>query len=256
MIISANLGFLFTDLALPDAVRAATRAGFDAVEFHFPYETTSAAALRAVLDETSLPSLALNTWPGDRDAGEFGLSALPGCKARAREEIDRAVAYAVATGTRNVHVMAGRSDTGATSDDAFCDALGYACETAAPHGIGILIEPINIHDVPGYHLSTPEHAAKIIAALGAPNLSMMLDCYHMGRMGRDVAADIRAFAGITGHIQIAAVPDRGPPDHGMLDYLALAPTLAATGLAIGAEYRPTGKTGSTLSWLVPFRAAA
>ena len=35
---SASLGFLWKDLALPEAIRAADAAGFDAVECHMPYE--------------------------------------------------------------------------------------------------------------------------------------------------------------------------------------------------------------------------
>ncbi len=110
-------------------------------------------------------------------------------------------------------------------------------------------EPINPCDVPFYHLQTPEHAADIIAKLGAPNLRLMLDCYHMGRQSRDVAADIEAFRDVTGHIQIAAVPDRGAPDRGEVNYAALRPPLRATGLAIGAEYKPEGRTADSLAWL-------
>ncbi|MCU0790685.1 MAG: isomerase, partial [Nitratireductor sp.] len=36
---SANLGFLWADRPLPEAIRAAKAAGFDAVECHWPYDT-------------------------------------------------------------------------------------------------------------------------------------------------------------------------------------------------------------------------
>jgi hydroxypyruvate isomerase len=105
---SANLGFLFTDRPLPDAIHAAHAAGFEAVECHFPYDTDP-GAVRAALDATGLPMLGLNTWPGDRDAGEFGLAALPGRERQAREAIAQAVEYAQAIGAGAVHVMAGRT---------------------------------------------------------------------------------------------------------------------------------------------------
>jgi hydroxypyruvate isomerase len=38
MKISANLGYLFTELELPEAILAAASASFDAVECHFPYD--------------------------------------------------------------------------------------------------------------------------------------------------------------------------------------------------------------------------
>ena len=68
---SANLGFLWTDRALPDAVRAAQAAGFDAVEFHWPYDTPL-KDLQTALAGTGLPVLGLNTTRGA--AGENGLS--------------------------------------------------------------------------------------------------------------------------------------------------------------------------------------
>jgi hydroxypyruvate isomerase len=36
---SANLGFLWAELELPDAILAAKAAGFDAVECHWPYDS-------------------------------------------------------------------------------------------------------------------------------------------------------------------------------------------------------------------------
>ena len=248
MLISANLGFLFTENSLPEAIRAAKRSGFGAVEFHFPYET-GAGPLRDVLAETGLPALGLNTRPGDRERGEFGLCALPGRVADARAEIDRAIEFAAAAGVRHVHVMAGRCDDFVAAEAVFRDNLRYACDLADQHGVGVLIEPINTYDVPGYHLSSPDHATEIIAALDAPHLRMMFDCYHMGRMDRDVAADLKTFGPVNGHLQIAAVPDRGAPDHGSVDYAALWPVLQATGLTVGAEYKPEGWTKDSLGWL-------
>ena len=108
---SANLGFLFTDLPLPQAIHAAKDAGFDAVECHFPYDVP-AADVATALQETGLAMLGLNTWPGDKAAGDFGLAALTGREDEARAAIAQALDYAIATGTKAVHVMAGRTDGG------------------------------------------------------------------------------------------------------------------------------------------------
>ena len=61
---SANLGFLWADRPLPDAIHAAHAAGVDAVELHWPYDTP-AAEVKAALDATGLPLLGLNTRRGD-----------------------------------------------------------------------------------------------------------------------------------------------------------------------------------------------
>lgn len=251
---SANLGFLFADLPLPDAVRAAARTGFAAVECHFPYEF-AAPEVRAALEETGLPMLGLNTWPGDRGAGDFGLAALPGREEEARAAIRQAVDYAQAIGAGAVHVMAGCTDGGPEAEAAFRANLLYACDLAAPLGLTILIEPINTRDVPAYHLSSTAHAASVIAALRRDNLRMMFDCYHLQIMEGDLLRRFARYQPIIGHVQFAGVPDRGAPDRGEVDYRWLLPQFAALGWQrpFGAEYRP-GEAGTEagLGWLTRF----
>ena len=174
---SANLGFLWADLRLPDAIRAAKAAGFDAVECHWPY-AFDAAEVRAALNETGLRMLGLNTVRGDVAAGENGLSALPGREADARSAIDAALAYAVAIGAANIHVMAGFAE-GVKAHETFVENLRYACAVAAVQDVSILIEPLNHYDAPGYFLQTTAQAIDIIAQVAAPNLKLMFDCYHV-----------------------------------------------------------------------------
>ena len=249
---SANLGFLYTELSLPDAIRAAARTGFDAVECHFPYDTPP-AEVAAALRETGLPMLGLNTWPGDRDAGDFGLAALPDRRDEAREGIRQAVGYAAATGTQAVHVMAGRTDGGTAAEDCFRENLAHACDLADRHGLTVLIEPINTRDVERYHLSGTDHAESIIADLDRPNLRLMFDCYHMQIMQGDLARSLERLLPVIGHVQIAAVPDRGEPDAGEVDYPWLMCHLDGLGYGgppVGAEYRPRGgSTEAGLGWL-------
>jgi hydroxypyruvate isomerase len=249
---SANLGFLWNDRPLPDAIRAAHMAGFDAVELHWPY-ATPVADVRAALHDTGLPVLGLNTIRGNVAAGEMGLSALPGREPEAREAIDAAIDYAGAILCRNVHVMAGRAD-GEEARTTFVDNLAYAAEKARSAGIGLLVEPLNIHDAPGYFLNNCADAASIIADVGGDAVRIMFDCYHMGRMGRDILAEFRAHRDRIGHVQFAAVPDRAEPDHGDVDYATLLPELAKAGYGgfLGAEYKPRARVEEGLSWLRGF----
>lgn len=249
---SANLGFLWSELALPDAIRAARAAGFDAVECHWPYDTP-AAEVAAALSETGLAMLGLNTHRGDVAGGENGLSALPGRETEARAAIDQALDYGRAIGAGAVHVMAGFAE-GAEAEATFRSNLAYACAQAGDD-VTILIEPLNRHDAPGYFLKTSAQAAGIIDAVGAPNLRLMFDCYHLQIMEGDLTRLLSARLPITGHIQIAAVPDRGAPDHGELDYGHVLAHIAAEGWRqpIGAEYKPGGATEPTLGWIDRYR---
>ena len=157
---SANLGFLWTELSLPDAIRAAKAAGFDAVECHWPYDTDP-VNVRDALNDTGLPMLGLNTRRGNVAGGENGLAALPVRMEEARQAIDEALAYASTVGAANVHVMAGVAD-GAHANQTFLDNLAYACEKAAHRGITILIEPLNPYDAPGYILASTDQAVATI----------------------------------------------------------------------------------------------
>lgn len=241
---SANLGFLWTEMSLPDGVRAAKRAGFDAVEIHSP--TVSSGDLSAALMETGLPILGLNTARHDT----FGCAALPGAGEQARADIDAAIAYASAVDAANIHVLAGMA-RGETARRAYLDALKYAADQAAPHDLTILVEPINGHDVPGYHLQTTTDALGVIDAVGAPNLKLMFDCYHVARSEGDVAARLHACLPHIGHIQFAGVPDRGRPDVGALNYRMLFVLMCDLGWTgpVGAEYHPRGPTEDSLGWM-------
>ena len=250
---SANLGFLWADRSLPDAIRSAKSAGFDAVECHWPYNV-AAAEVAAALSETGISMLALNTRRGDGAAGDNGLAAVPGRAVEARAAIDEAIAYAREIGAEAVHVMAGRA-AGQRAHDTFVTNLTYAAGRAADHGTTILIEPLNQHDAPGYFLSTTDQACDLIAEVGASNLKLMFDCYHVGRTEGDVVARLHEVAADIGHIQFASVPDRGTPDHGDIDYRVVFVEIQRIGWdrPLGAEYRPVGPTEESLGWIEEYQ---
>ncbi len=247
---SANLGFLFTEYSLPDAIRAAAKAGFHAVECHWPYDVP-AKDVKAALDETGLAMLGLNTVRGK--TGENGLSALVGREDEARAAIDQAVEYAVAIEASNIHVMAGFAN-GEEAHTCFVKNLEYACAKAAPHDMNILIEPLNHYDAPNYFLQTSDQAKAIIEAIKADNIKLMFDCYHLQIMEGDLTRRLQDLLPIIGHIQIASVPDRAEPDSGEVSYPHIYDVLSKLGYEnpLGAEYKPNTTTETGLGWLKSF----
>ena len=252
MRISANLGFLWTDLPLPEAIRAAGRAGFDAVECHFPY-SVDPTAVKTALNDAGLPMLALNT---DKADG-MGLAAVPKRASEARTLIDQAIDYATSVDADMVHVMAGFAD-GPVAGAIFVDNLLHALDRVEGTDITLLIEPLNAIDAPGYYLNNTEQAANIISAIGSNKLRLMFDCYHVQITEGDLKRRLSDLLPIIGHVQIASVPDRGEPDHGEVDYPDIVSHLATIGYTgdIGAEYRPRTTTDDDLGWLPAIRAAA
>lgn len=250
---SANIGFLWQHLALPERIAAAAQAGFDAVECHFPYEYSS-VEISKVLVSNNIPMIGINTQLGPADEGLFGVAALSGREALAREYIDQAITYACDIGALNVNVVAGAGAQ--ASESVFQKNLRYACKQGAEHGLTIVIEPLNPRSVPDYHFSRVEQAVSTIEAVGETNLKLMFDCFHTQIVQGDLCTLLQGNLHNIGHIQLSAVHDRGEPDEGEVHYPYLMKLLERIGYSgyIGAEYKPRGKTvESGLDWLEAFR---
>ncbi len=247
---SANLGFLWADRPLLERVDAAAAAGFKAIELHWPY-ATPAADVRARCTKHGLTLLGINTPIGNGDSGDFGLGAQPGRDQEFRETFLQTVAYAREAGASAVHVMAGvvAADGKAEARRVFVENLRFAAANAAD--LTLLLEPINQRDKPGYFYSTISEAAVIIAEVGAPNLKIMFDVYHVGVSEGDVTRRLEKHLADTGHVQIAAVPSRAEPDEGEIAYASIFATLDRIGWAgwTGCEYKPRGDTDAGLAWM-------
>ena len=68
---------MFQEIPFLERFAAARKAGFEGVEFLFPYAFDKADIL-ARRKEAGLAQILFNTPPGDWDAGERGFAALPG----------------------------------------------------------------------------------------------------------------------------------------------------------------------------------
>src|SRR6202165_6330823 len=78
--LAANLAMMFNEVPFLERFTAARKAGFEGVEFLFPYEYT-AAELRSRMVGEGLTQVLFNMPPGDWANGERGLAALPGRQA-------------------------------------------------------------------------------------------------------------------------------------------------------------------------------
>jgi len=246
---SANLGYLWTDRSLPDAIHAAKEAGFDAVECHWPY-AVPVDDVKAALKDTSMQMLGLNTAGGIVEKNELGLCAVPGREQEARDMLDEAIDYAMQIGTKNIHAMAGFA-SGAEARSQFVENLRYGLDKVNNLPIVLLIEPVNTFDAPDYFLSTTVQAEKILNEVANPKLQLMFDCYHVQLMQGNLGGLFKHHLKHIGHVQFSSVPDRGPPDTGEINFSYLFNYIQSLGYRspLGAEYRPNGDTDASLGWL-------
>ncbi len=186
---------------------------------------------------------------------------MPGHEAEFRAGVERGLAYAARLGVRRVNVLAGIVPAGINSQEChrtLAANLVAAATALEPHGIQILVEAINSHDMPGFLINTTGEAFAAVAKLRHANVAIQADLYHMARMGEDHRAALTALGARLGHVQFADVPGRGEPGTGTLDFadlFAALDALAYRGYA-AAEYNPSRATTATLGWLERFRAAA
>lgn len=247
---SANLGFLWQDRPLLERIDAAHAAGFRAVELHWPYDTPP-ELVRARCVAHGLTLLSINTPLGRTELGDFGLGALPGRKADFLKGFAAAHDWATAAGACAIHVMAGVVEP--EMREAASETLITNLQTAAAMApeMTLLLEGLNQYDKPGYFYSTLEAKAGIITAVGAGNVGILFDAYHVGRSEGDVFGNLRRHLPLIGHVQIAAVPSRAEPDEGDVDYARFFDDLDHLGYAgwVGCEYKPRSDTDSGLGWL-------
>ena len=250
---AANLSWMFKEHDFLDRFAAAADAGFEWVEYLFPYDHDP-DLLAEKLRRHSLKLALFNAPPGDMAAGDRGTACLGARRAEFSAGLARALDYAGITGSPRLHVMAG-CGSGEAALDSYKDALTLACAQAAAHGIDILIEPLNRYDAPGYLLNDFDLARRLIEDLGLPNLKLQFDIYHRQIIHGDVVRGLRQLLPITGHMQIASVPARHEPTTGELDDRFILRTIDGLGYAgvIGCEYAAAAGTRQGLSWMYDLR---
>jgi hydroxypyruvate isomerase len=246
---AANLSWMFKEHDFLDRFAAAADAGFGMVEYLFPYNHDP-DEIAARLQRHNLKLALFNAPPGDLAKDERGLACMPERRAEFRASIASALDYACVTGAPRLHLMAGLG-AGEKALAAYRDALDFACEEAAAHGVDILIEPLNARDVPGYLLNDFNLARRLIAASKHPNLRLQFDIYHRQIIHGDVLWGLEEMLPITGHIQISSVPGRHEPGSGELNDRRILKAIERMDYAgvIGCEYTPAGGTLEGLGWM-------
>jgi hydroxypyruvate isomerase len=249
---AANLTMLFTETGFLERFEGAATAGFDAVEYLFPYDYDK-DLLRARLAQHGLKQVLHNLPGGNWSGGERGIACLPDRIAEFEAGVDRAIEYAKALSCTRVNCLAGIKPASVGADVArqtLVRNLQYAAPRLEAAGITLLVEPINTRDVPGFYLSGTAQALDIIAAVDSKNLFLQFDMYHMHMMGEDLAGTIRNHLSLIGHMQLADAPGRHEPGTGEIDYPSLFELIDRVGYTgwIGCEYNPLTSTERSLKW--------
>lgn len=249
---AANLTMLFNEVPFMDRFEQAAKAGFEAVEFLFPYDFP-AEEIRGKLLAHKLQLVLHNLPAGDWAAGERGIACHPKRVEEFRLGVAKAITYAGVLGVGQLNCLAGKLPDGVSPLEAhrtLVENLRFAAAELKKAGLRLLIEPINTFDIPGFFLSRTDQALGILEEVGADNLFIQYDIYHAQRMEGEIGATLRDRLAQIGHIQLADNPGRNEPGTGELNYAFLFRHIDALGYKgwIGCEYKPKGATTEGLGW--------
>ena len=258
---AVNCSLLFPELPLLRRPAAARKAGFDAVEFWWPFAEAVPAdrdvdAFVSAVQDAGVQLVGLNFAAGDMPGGDRGLVSWPARSGEFRDNVDVTIGIGERLGCRAFNALYGNRVEGldpAEQDDLGAGLLALAAAAAGRIGATVLLEPVS--GAPRYPLRT---AADVLAVLdrvreehGGTNLGLLADLYHLAVNGDDVDAVIAGHADRIAHVQIADSPGRGEPGTGTLPLARQLTDLAAAGYRgwVALEYKPSTSTVDSFGWL-------
>ncbi len=250
---SANLSFLYQDRPFLERFAAAAADGFPAVEYLGPYAEPK-ELVAETLQTAGLTQALFNVPSGDWAGGERGIAIYPDRIEEFRAGVHQAIDYAEALGCRKLNVISGLMKPGdamGVLEDTLVDNLKFAAPLCADRGIKLLIEPINIRDIPGFFLTSTKQAERILTQVGHENLFIQYDFYHMQIMQGDLVPTFERLKDRIAHVQIADNPGRNEPGTGEINYRFVLAELDRLGYDgfVGCEYKPKAGTSDGLGWM-------
>jgi hydroxypyruvate isomerase len=263
-----NCSMLFTELPLRQRPAAAKAAGFDAVEFWWPWPHEPIPADREVdgfvtaIQDAGVELVGLNFFAGDLAGPDCGVLSIPSRSQQFRDNIEVTVAIGQRLGVRSFNALYGNRTADVSpeeQDELATENLAAAATAADDIGAAVLVESVS--GPKPYPLRTAEDAVAVVKRLrrvGAANVGFLADLFHLASNGDDVPAAIQANIDSIAHVQIADAPGRGQPGTGDLPLDAYLAQLEQSGYSgwVGLEYNPVGSTNDSFSWLPRERRAA
>ncbi len=215
------------------AFRQAAELGCQGVEIHLRRaEDADVKAVKRLAADHGLEVPTLGTGMAATQDGLTLSDPLAEVRARAverlRGHIDFAaeVGSAVTIGSLSGKLGASEGDERRRRRAAALEALAEVCALAGRAGVTVLLEPLNRYECD--YLNTLADALEAATEIGAPNLKLLADTFHMNIEEADLAASLRAAAARLGHVHLADT-NRQAPGHGHLDVAAVLRTLSEIG---------------------------
>ena len=98
------------------------------------------------------------------------------------------------------------------------ETLKRASSILEPHGISMVLEPLNFRDHPGLFLNESPQAYQICKAVNSPSCKILFDIYHQQIQEGNLIPNIEACWDEIAYFQIGDNPGRNEPSTGEINY--------------------------------------
>lgn len=98
------------------------------------------------------------------------------------------------------------------------DSLKYACEILEPHGLIMVLEPLNFLNHPGLFLTESPQAYEICKSVDSPSCKILFDIYHQQIQEGNLLPNIEKCWNEIAYFQIGDNPGRKEPSTGEINY--------------------------------------
>lgn len=98
------------------------------------------------------------------------------------------------------------------------DSLKYACDILEPHGLVMVLEPLNFRDHPGLFLTESPQAYEICKAVNSKSCKILFDIYHQQIQEGNLIPNIKSCWDQISYFQIGDNPGRNEPLTGEINY--------------------------------------
>lgn len=257
--LSVRVEPLFPGLPLATQVEKVAAAGYQAFEFG-DWRAADAKAINLLKRRLGIECACI---VGNKSVNPVGMGL---CDPAEREgflaEIRASTRAALDFETKQIVVLSGFKVPHLSREQqqaSIVEGLKRACDLVSPHGVTMIVEPINTlakieplnpkgNNHANYFLDRTPEALHLLRKVNHPNAKLLYDLYHAQIMDGNLIETIRQHAAEIAHIHVGDVPGRHQPGTGEIHHPNVFRALRDVGFRgyVAMEYVPLGDAMQSL----------
>jgi hydroxypyruvate isomerase len=248
--LSVRVEALFRNMNLEQMMEKVAAAGYQGFEFG-NWRAQDPAGITKLKNKLGLECACL---VGNRAVNPKGMTLVdPADREGFLAEIKASTEAAKRFETTRLVTLTGNELPGvprAAQHQSIVEGLKAAHDVVAPHGVTLIVEPLNtLVNHQGYYLNHTPEAFEIMREVGSPNIKILFDIYHVQIMDGNLIDTIRKNIAAIGHFHVGDVPGRHEPGTGEIHYGNVFRAIREAGFRdfVAMEYVPAKDPMATLA---------